>query len=331
VGRYGDQVGLRFPTSTAIPAPLTADLIVYANWVYKLARVRIMIGKIKAAVRLIAGKHPAGADLPLLPDDAFLIAYPKSGNTWTRFLVGNLLYGDGQVDFLNIPKLIPHFDVMPGRFFSKMPRPRVINCHEPYRPHYKRVIYVVRDPRDVAVSLFHFQRKRRIIDDSYPLDRFVSRFVTGAVVNPARLGSWQQNVASWLAMRPNDPKFLLLRYEDMLRETGPALTKIALLLGVDASPERIAKAVERSSAQEMRRLEKVQGNEWHQSKDTRQDIPFVRSARSGGWRTALSRDAVAEIESAWGPLMDQLGYERTGPDGEVAEDRADARTPCAGS
>ncbi len=268
-----------------------------------------MISEIKARLRIITGKYPAGADLQLFPDDAFLIAYPKSGNTWTRFLVGNLLCGDRRVDFLNIPELIPHFDVMPGRFFLRMPRPRVINCHEPFRPHYRRVIYVVRDPRDVVVSLFHFQRKRRIIEDGYSLDRFVSRFVAGDTPRPARLGTWEQNVTSWLAMRQNDPDFLLLRYEDMLRETGPALAKIASFLGIDATPERIARAVERSSAHEMQSLEKVQGNEWHQSKGTRQDIPFVRSARSGDWKTALSRDAVAEIESAWGPVMDQLGYE----------------------
>ncbi len=268
-----------------------------------------MIEKIKAGIRLISGKRPPGPDLPVFPDDAFLIAFPKSGNTWTRFLVGNLIYSDRQVHFLNIPELIPHFDVMPGRFFREMPRPRVINCHEAYRPHWKRVIYVVRDPRDVVVSLFHFQRKRRIIEDDYSLDRFVSRFIAGEAVRPPRLGSWSENVASWLAMRQNDPNFLFLRYEDMLRETGPALAKIASLLGIDATPERIARAVERSSAEEMRSLEKVQGNEWHQSKDTRQDVPFVRSARSGGWKAVLSRNAVAEIQSAWGPLMERLGYE----------------------
>ncbi len=268
-----------------------------------------MIGTIKAGLRLITGRYPAGADLQLFPDDAFLIAYPKSGNTWTRFLVGNLLNGDRQVDFLNIPELIPHFDVMPNRFFLRMPRPRLINCHEAFRPHYKRVIYVVRDPRDVVVSLFHFQRKRRIIEDGYPLHSFVSRFVAGETCQPPRLGSWEQNVTSWLAMRQNDPDFLLLRYEDMLRETEPALTKIASFLGIDATPERIARAVERSSAREMQSLEKAQGNEWHQTKGTRQDVQFVRSARAGGWKTTLPREAIVEIESAWWPVMDQLGYE----------------------
>jgi hypothetical protein len=285
-----------------------------------------MIQKIKAGLRLMAGKRPAGPDLPLFPDDVFLVAYPKSGNTWTRFLVGNLLFSDGQVDFLNISKLVPRCDVMPGRFFREMTPPRIIACHEPYRPHFKKVIYVVRDPRDVVASMFHFQRKCRVIEDGYPLDQFVSRFVAGEAVRPVRLGSWEQNVRSWLAMRQNDPTFLLLRYEDMLSETAPALAKIAAFLGIDATPERISKAVERSSANQMRSLEKAQSKEWHQSKGTRQEIPFVRSARSGGWKTALSKNAVAEIEAAWGPLMDRLGYERSAdstasqPEQDTAED-----------
>jgi len=76
----------------------------------------------------------------------------------------------------------------------------------------------------------------------------------------------------------------------------------------------------------MRSLEKAQSKEWHQSKGTRQEIPFVRSARSGGWKTALSKNAVTEIEAAWGPLMDRLGYERSAdstasqPEQDTAED-----------
>jgi hypothetical protein len=267
-----------------------------------------MIKKIRAGIRLVAGKWPPGPELEVYPDDTFLIAYSKSGNTWTRFLLANLLNPDKQVTFLNIPELIPHFDVMSKRFFREAKRPRVINCHEAFRPHYKRVIYVVRDPRDVVVSLFHFQRKRRIIADDYSLDRFVSRFVAGEALKPARLGSWGDNVASWLLMRDKDPGFLLLRYEDLLAGTETELAKVATFLNIEATPERISHAVVASSAHRMRTLEKIQGNQWHQSKDTRQDIPFVRAAKAGGWETVLSDESVREIEGAWSGIMKRLGY-----------------------
>ena len=272
-----------------------------------------MLSKLRAAYKIIARKRPPGPDLPVYPDDTFLIAYSKSGNTWARFLLANLLYPTTQVTFLNIPKLIPHFDVLPSRFFKEMKRPRVINCHEPFRPHYKRVIYIVRDPRDVVVSLFHFQRKRRLIEDNYPLERFVTRFVAGEALRPARLGCWGENVQSWLLMRQEAPGFLLIRYEDLLRNAELQLARAASFLGINATAERIAQAVERSSASQMRNLEKLQGDKWHQSANTRKDIPFVRNARSGGWKSALSPDSIVEIESAWGHIMDRLGYERYAP------------------
>lgn len=269
----------------------------------------MLIRRYLGAAKYVLGIAPPGPDLPVFPDDTFLAAYPKSGNTWTRFLVGNLVHEDGPVTFLNIREIIPHLDVKSTRFFKTMPRARVINCHEPFNPRYKRVIYVVRDPRDVAVSLYHFQRKRRVIEDKYPIESFITRFLAGENVRPDRMGSWAENVTSWLAVRQNSPGFLLLRYEDMLENPERELAEVASFLGIKASTERIAKAVESSSAHRMRELERAQGSKWHQAKGTRTDIPFVRSATAGGWRESLPQSSVAEMESTWGAVMVRLGYD----------------------
>jgi hypothetical protein len=42
-------------------------------------------------------------------------------------------------------------------------------------------------------------------------------------------------------------------------------------------------------------------------------MPFIRSAKSGGWKAELPAASVAEIESAWGGLMREMGYELLGP------------------
>ena len=207
-------------------------------------RGSMVIQRCLGAAKYVLGIAPPGPDLAVYADDTFLTAYPKSGNTWTRFLVGNLIHEDGPVTFLNIPEIIPHIDVKSNRFFKTMPRARVINCHEPFNPRYKRVIYVVRDPRDVAVSLYHFQRKRRVIEDKYPIESFITRFLAGENVRPDRMGSWAENVTSWLAVRQNSPGFLLLRYEDLLENPERELAEVASFLGIKASPERIAKTVD---------------------------------------------------------------------------------------
>jgi hypothetical protein len=236
------------------------------------------------------------------------VSYPKSGNTWSRFLVANLLHPDKPADFAILYKLVPDPFGSPKRVFDRLPRPRVIKSHECFEPRYPRVIYIVRDPRDVAVSQYHYHRKCRKIEDDYPIEKFVARFIAGQVCPH---GSWGENVGTWLATRRNDPRFLLLRYEDMTADTPNELAKIAAFIGIAATPELLAQASERSSADRMRKLEQAQSHLSTLTKDGRRDLPFVRAAGSGGWKNALSPALVANIETAWGPLMQYLGYELT--------------------
>jgi hypothetical protein len=182
----------------------------------------------------------------------------------------------------------------------------VIKSHECFNPRYPRVIYIVRDPRDVALSQYHYHRKLMKISDDSPLETFVTRFLAGETCPH---GSWGQNVATWLATSQGSPKFLLLRYEDMLENTGREMAKIVAFLGISANATQIAQAVERSSAGRMRKLEEAQTDDCSLTKGSRKDLAFVRTAGSGGWRSELPRALAARFEAAWGPLMEHLGYE----------------------
>lgn len=264
-----------------------------------------MIKRLIAGAKLGLRLNRPGRNLTVFPDDIFIVSYPKSGNTWTRFLIANLAYPEASPDFANINWLIPDPEGLSRRQLSRLPRPRIIKSHQYFEPRYKRVIYVVRDPRDVTLSQYHFQRKRRVIEDQYPIELFVARFIAGET---SPYASWGENVAGWLATRYNRPGFLLLRYEDMLRDTIGELAKVASFLGLAAPRERLAEAAKRSSAEAMRELERTQALKWSSTKDTRQDIPFVRTAQSGNWQSGLPDDCVAMIEAAWGSLMRWLGY-----------------------
>lgn len=266
-----------------------------------------MIWGLKKVIKYALGKDIAGRNLAVYPDDTFIVSYPRSGNTWTRFLVANLVHPEKQVTFANIENLIPDCEAMSSRYVKRVPRPRIIKSHEYFDPRYKKVIYIVRDPRDVALSYYDFSRKYRQIEDSYPLDNYVRDFVGGRL-SSADWGTWGENVASWVHTRRGTSGFLLLRYEDMQAGAVRELAKVAEFLGIDAAPERLSAAVERSSADRMRGMEKTQGDKWVATKNKRSDIPFVRTATSGLWREKLSADCVAEIEAAWGPLMVSLGY-----------------------
>jgi hypothetical protein len=265
-----------------------------------------MIRGLIAGTKRAFGLHRPGRNLVVFPDDAFLVSYPKSGNTWTRFLIANLVYPEKHPDFSNINELIPDPEALSKRHLAGMPRPRVLKSHQYFDPRYPKIIYVVRDPRDVALSQYHFHRKRRLIDDTYPIGRFITRFVAGET---SEYGSWAENVAGWLATRYGRQGFLLLRYEDMVADTPTELAKMAAFLSIVADSSRIAHAVAQSSANKMRELESTQTGLWSSTKDTRSDVPFVRSAKPGGWKSGLPEASVRELERAWSPLMKWLGYE----------------------
>jgi Sulfotransferase domain len=265
--------------------------------------IRRLIGGSKR----VLGIHRPGRELIILPDDTFLVSYPKSGNTWTRLLIANLLSPGKPADFRAINKLVPDPSSETKRHFMTMPRPRVIKSHFVFDPRYPRVIYIVRDPRDVVISEFHYQRKMRNIDDHYPIEEYVRRFIAGETY--PENGSWREHVNGWLAARDGDSRFLMVRYEHMLSQPVDELARIAVFLNIAATPQRLAEIVSLSSADRMRELEAHQSDASSLMKGSRKDVAFVRAAKSGGWKADLPQTCVAKIESAWGGLMRRVGYE----------------------
>jgi hypothetical protein len=292
--------------------------------------------KILYTANYLLEKDIAGRAFEVYPDDILLVSYPKSGNTWTRFLLGNLMHTDCRITFSNVERQVPDIYGASKSTLKKTPRPRLLKSHECFDPRYRRVIYVVRDPRDVAVSAYYYDRKGKNIKDEFPLETYITtKFMktdeyfgtwgehAGSwLVNPRNIlkisrlkrdylgtmGSWGENVTSWLGARGHDREFLLVRYEDLLENTQREMTRISEFLDLRVSAEQVSKAIELSSAENMRKLEVAQSDQWVTTKESRKDIPFVRAAKSGQWQQVLPSASVREIESAWGPVMQLLRY-----------------------
>lgn len=262
----------------------------------------------------LVGRQPIGRNITVFPDDVFITSYPRSGNTWTRFIVGNLLRSNDPITFNNIESRVPEIYGNSDHAMRRLPRPRVLKSHEPFEPRYPHVIYVVRDPRDVAVSKYHYNIATGQLPLGYSIEDFVPRFIAGEF--DLMWGNWADHVMSWLSMRGNSKDVIFLRYEDMKQDTMLALKRIALFLGkcsfprIDSSLENLQRVTLLSSPEKMRSLERQQGYRWLRIRREREIKGYVavRTAVSGSWRSVLSLESVAQIESAWGTTMKQFSY-----------------------
>ena len=266
----------------------------------------MMLRAAKRGLKGALGLRPPGRDLRVFDDDAFIVSYPKSGNTWVRFMVARLLGRSDPVGFATIEGLVPDIYQNTERQLLAVPRPRILKSHEYFDQRYKRSVYVVRDPRDVLVSYFHYHRKMGRIPQDFALRDYTGQFLAGGLDG---FGTWREHVGGWLGARRNRPGFLLVRYEDLSADPAGELRRIAGLLDLPAGDATLEAAVAGASAEAMRESERREADRWRPLRNSRGEGMFVRRAAAGGWRDELPPPLAAEVRAAWGDLMAELGYD----------------------
>lgn len=188
--------------------------------------------------------------------DIFLVSYPRSGSTWLRFLIANAIKIhckiEREINFFTIQDIIPDIHIS-RNVHQKSPfaipyLPRIIKSHCPYNPYYKRVIFLVRDPRDVMISYYHHLTANK----SLPLDLTLSRFIRHRKYGVKR---WIHHTKSWTSTRKKGRNIQLFTYENLYKDTGNNLSRIMELLGLKILKPDLEKAIQLSSKENMKKLE----------------------------------------------------------------------------
>ena len=273
----------------------------------------------------------------------WLASYPKSGNTWLRAILATLASGR-PVDINAMAFLGPHaasrsrFDRALGLDSANLSheqelglRPRVYEIlgAEAERSLYckthdaclptpagdplfpaaatRGAVYVVRDPRAVAVSSVHFMA--RSIDETIaamdnPREGFAGPTRRLSQHLRQSLLRWCEHVESWLAA---PFPVHLLRYEDMLADPHATVRAVAAFLGLSASDADISLAVEATSFARLQEQEREAGF----AESPRHATAFFREGRADGWRRALTPAQAGRIVAAHGQVMRRLGYDLT--------------------
>ena len=114
----------------------------------------------------------------------------------------------------------------------------------------------MRDPRDVAVSYYHFHR--RDSGPNHPAGDDMESFVGDMVAGNIGYGSWGEHVGGWVGARTGSENFLLVRYEDMQANTKTELERLALFVGLDTRDSEIGFAVRETSFERLQAAERTQ-------------------------------------------------------------------------
>lgn len=265
----------------------------------------------------------------------WLASYPKSGNTWVRAFLHNYILNAETPHSINalvdvtISECAMAFFGTPGEILPpaevQARRPQVhealtrlhedlvfVKTHNAHlSAHGVRLItpeatagaiYIVRDPRDVALSYAAFTGKS--------VDEIIDFMAAEGAANASDgtqvfelLSSWSAHALSWVA----SPRRLLVRYEDLLADPRRGFGRIIRFLGEagdQPDPERLNRAIEFSSFKILAGQEARDGYRAGGPGEAK----FFRQGEAGGWRGRLSPAQAGKIWAAHGKVMEKFGY-----------------------
>jgi len=236
-------------------------------------------------------------------DDLYLVSYPKSGVTWLSALVAKLLLTldgeDREINLFNVQDFIP--DIHVSRLIQRQ-SPfkrvdfRVLKSHSPYNFHYKKVLHLVRDPRDVMISYWHYLTSLNQYNGS----------ISDLIRSPDYgIEKWVRHSNSW--MRGVSPEIVLnyIRYEELRSDANKVLGRILYLLGFENNLELVQKVVTSLS---LRKMKEFENNYKIFNLNLPDEHDFIRKGESGGWQNILTASDANFISEKAHDLMNLIGY-----------------------
>lgn len=241
--------------------------------------------------------------------DVYFIGYPKVGNTWVRYMLGQ--YGKLTHNLPDLP-LFDYYDSL-GRCERVPAWPGIHFTHDPLRWEYqtdadlsvdnviypyrgKKKIILVRYPLDALVSFYFYDKHK----SNAPSPKDLYGFINDPVFGLRKLLHFYN---LWAKESRTDTKIMFLRYEDMRIHPSDEFKKLLGFIGIEKNTLLSNSAVELSSFENMKKAEiegsityKSSGHEIFGGGDKRKPEGFhVRKGKIAGFREYLPDDKIAEL------------------------------------
>jgi hypothetical protein len=268
----------------------------------------------------------------------WLASYPKSGNTWLRAIVDRIVHPERPFSLDVLAEAAPAFGRLTEQFIADQGSAVPLSAPGEVRRYWaaaqravcaaaedeiflkthnvaatfdsgpfpdpdltKSAIYIVRDPRDVAISFAYHYRQSLGLAVAALCSSTTFNFKPDQVGRTELLMSWGEHVASWSSAKPYP--LLVLRYEDLLADGAAGVRQIAEFLGRPLSAAQIKDAVAATSFAALRREETEHG--------------FAEAVRAGGffrmgtaqqWRAIKDQRVFRPLLDKFAKLMRRFGY-----------------------
>jgi len=197
------------------------------------------------------------------------------------------------LSFFNIHDFIP--DIHSTRAIKEkillFPEQRVIKSHANYNPYYRKIIYLIRDPRDVMVSYYWH------LKNSSHFKGTISQLIRSPLYG---IEAWCNHVKDWVEKPPESCSIDFIRYEDIKNNSLETVSHVYKLLGYKVAKHVVAKALELSSVEIMKEVESY--------RNKFKNFEFVRKGGAGGYLKEMDEPDVAYINERASRWLKMFGY-----------------------
>ncbi|XP_036026468.1 bile salt sulfotransferase-like [Onychomys torridus] len=233
-------------------------------------------------------------------DDVIIVSYPRSGTHWMIEMV-SLIVSKGDPTWVQSVKNSARCPGIDSKDWQKLlldqDGPRLMSTHLPlqlfpksYFTSSAKIIYVIRNPRDVVTSNYHISKHFHPLKNQKTFDEHLRAFIQGDVA----FGSWFDHTLGWITRRDTE-NFLLMSYEALQRDLRGSMQKVCQFLGKHLTPEQLDSAVQNLSFSVMKENRMSNSIMLRNSKDgTVSNIPLLRKGICGDWKNLFT---VAQSEA----------------------------------
>uniref|UniRef100_A0A3Q3XBV7 Sulfotransferase n=1 Tax=Mola mola TaxID=94237 RepID=A0A3Q3XBV7_MOLML len=248
--------------------------------------------------------------------DILIVSYPKSGTTWMQEIV-TLISSRGDP---HLSQTVPNYARAPWLeqyYFTELlealsSAPRVMTTHLPHhllgptlQGSNAKIIYVSRNPKDVAVSYYYFHKMAAFLPKFSTFSEFLHRFLDGTVC----YGSWFDHVKDWTSQTATMSNLLHITYEEMSLDLRGTIKRISSFLQCPLVEDEVTSCVKHCSFSSMKDNTMVNYTLIAAEIMDHSKGSFMRNGKIGDWKNQFTQEQNQYFNSIFESKMENCTLE----------------------